>query len=43
VTIGEDNGLDGAICNVKYYKNPLTKYEITNSYNLLMYKNPPIQ
>jgi len=43
VTIGEDNGLDGAICNVKYYKTPLTKYEITNSYNLLMYKNPPVQ
>lgn len=42
-SVGDKNGLDGAICNIKYYKTPLTKYEITNSYNLLMYKNPPIQ
>lgn len=27
--IGGDN-LDGAICNIKYYKKPLTKYQITS-------------
>ena len=39
---GSSHGLDGAICNVKYYPNVLSKFEITNSYNLLMNKNPPI-
>ena len=39
--IGNDN-LDGAICNIKYYKKPLTKYQITSFYNLLNGKNPPI-
>jgi len=39
---GANHGLDGAICNVKYYPNVLSKFEITNSYNLLMNKNPPI-
>lgn len=39
---GSNHGLDGAICNVKYYPNVLSKFEITNSYNLLMNKNPPI-
>jgi len=39
---GSNHGLDGAICNVKYYPNALSKFEITNSYNLLMNKNPPI-
>jgi hypothetical protein len=43
VTVGDDHGVDGAICNIKYYKIPLSKYEISNSYNLLMYKNPPTQ
>jgi hypothetical protein len=43
VTIGQDNGVEGAICNIKYYTTPMTKHEIANSYNLLMYKNPPVQ
>jgi hypothetical protein len=42
ITVGESNGLDGAICNVKYHTSPLTKFQIANSYNLLMNKNPPI-
>jgi hypothetical protein len=37
-----DVGLDGAICNVKYYKTPLTKFQITNIYNVLNKQNPPI-
>ena len=40
-TIGDDN-LDGAICNIKYYKKPLTMFQITNIYNLLNGLNPPI-
>ena len=42
MTIGSNDGLDGAICNVTYYKTVLTKFQITNLYNLLMNKNPPI-
>lgn len=41
VTAGSDNGLYGAICNIKYHKHTLTKLEIVNSYNLLMNRNPP--
>lgn len=32
----------GAICNVRYYKTPIGKYDVITEYNLLMYKNPPI-
>ena len=42
MTVGEDGGLDGAVCNVTYYTNEQTKFQITNLYNLLMNKNPPI-
>ena len=42
ITIGSVKGLDGAICNVTYSKLPLTQMQITNTYNLFMNKNPPI-
>jgi hypothetical protein len=41
IIIGDVNGLDGSICNISYYSEPLTKYQITNLYNLYMNKNPP--
>jgi hypothetical protein len=41
ITLGSNNGLDGAICNIMYYKQLLSKNEIANSYNLLMFNNPP--
>jgi len=43
ITIGDQNGLDGAICNITYYKAPLSKRNILNEYNLLAHKNPPIE
>ena len=43
VTIGDHNGLDGAICNITYYTAPLSKRNILNEYNLLAHKNPPIE
>jgi hypothetical protein len=43
ITVGQDNGVNGAICNVVYYPKNLSLVEITNNYNLLMLKNPPIQ
>jgi hypothetical protein len=42
ITTGQHNGLNGAICNVIYYPRNLSFIEITNNYNLLMLKNPPI-
>lgn len=47
IIVGQDNGLVnndsiyGSICNVVYYKNPMTNVDIINNYNLLMFKNPP--
>ena len=42
VRIGSNNGLYGAICNINYYKTPLSKSQITTQYNLLAERNPPI-
>ena len=40
--VGENNGLDGAICNILYYNKPLTKFQVAESYNLLINQNPPV-
>jgi hypothetical protein len=40
-TIGQDKGLDGAICNVVYYPKNLSLIEIANNYNMLSLRNPP--
>lgn len=42
IKIGETNGLNGAICNVNYYSSPMSIYAISNLYNILRYKNPPV-
>lgn len=42
IVVGATDGLDGAICNIKYYPTNLTKFEIANTYNILMNKNPPV-
>ena len=39
---GSVTPIDGAICNIKYYKKTLTKYQIVNIYNILKGQNPPI-
>lgn len=41
VSVGSDNGLNGAICNVRYFNQPLSSQKIATMYNLLMYSNPP--
>ncbi len=35
-------GASGAICNVRYYKNPISQFDVIKEYNLLMFKNPPV-
>ena len=42
IQIGSANGLYGAICNVKYYRAPLTQTQIIQNYNLMYNKNPPV-
>jgi hypothetical protein len=42
IVIGDNDGLHGAICNVEYYNSPLSEIMITNTYNLYVNKNPPI-
>jgi hypothetical protein len=41
-TVGNENGLDGAICNVQYFTVPLTNADIANLYSLNVLKNPPV-
>jgi len=41
VIVGSNDGLDGAMCNIRYYATPLTSSQISNNYNLLMFQNPP--
>lgn len=42
ITVGESNGLAGAICNVNYYKQPITESYITTEYNLYYKSSPPV-
>jgi len=42
VMVGSNDGVDGAICNIRYYIGNQTRSQIANSYNLLMKKNPPV-
>lgn len=42
ITVGSDNGLSGALSNVRYYTKNLSSREIIKNYNLLMNKNPPV-
>ena len=35
-------GLHGAICNVVYYKTPLTPFQVAGNYNINRYNNPPV-
>jgi len=41
LTVGADNGLDGAISNIVYYPHTLTKNQIISQYNINSMRNPP--
>jgi len=38
---GEENGIQGSICNLIYYKEPISILQINNIYVNLQNKNPP--
>uniref|UniRef100_A0A6C0IGA9 Uncharacterized protein n=1 Tax=viral metagenome TaxID=1070528 RepID=A0A6C0IGA9_9ZZZZ len=42
LTIGADNGINGGICNVVYFKTPLTAPNVYYLYNLVKDKTPPV-
>lgn len=42
ISVGSSNGLDGAICNVAYYDYPLSKEQVTFTYNTFVGMNPPV-
>lgn len=42
LTIGEDDGISGGICNVVYFKSPLTTSKMYILYNMVKDKTPPI-
>jgi hypothetical protein len=42
IVSGHEDGINGGICNVVYYKNALTMEKISNIYNSVKMLNPPI-
>jgi hypothetical protein len=42
ITVGQDNGLQGGICNIMHYARPLIKTEIITLYELNKDVDPPI-
>lgn len=42
LTVGEDNGLGGGICNVVYFPASISRERIITNYKLLKNNNPPI-
>ena len=42
LTVGQDNGISGDICNLIYYKSPMSKSDIYRMYNIFKHKNPPV-
>ena len=42
LTTGTDNGINGGICNVIYFKTPISLVNIHHIYNNLNDSNPPI-
>lgn len=42
ITIGDINGLNGGICNIKYFKNAINSSQINEMYNNVKKNNPPI-
>lgn len=42
LTIGHDNGIEGGICNVVYFKHPLSTTNIYYLYNMVKDRAPPV-
>lgn len=42
IRTGSENGLSGAISNIRYYNTNMSRRDIANIYNMLLNKNPPV-
>jgi hypothetical protein len=42
LTIGQNNGIEGGICNVVYFRKPVTATNIYYLYNMVKNKSPPV-
>ena len=42
ILVGDTNGINGSICNLVYYNNPMTQTKISQIYNTYSIKNPPV-
>jgi hypothetical protein len=42
ISIGQDNGLSGGICNMVYFNRPLLGYEISTMYKINKNNDPPM-
>jgi hypothetical protein len=44
IIIGADKpkNVPGAICNIRYFRTPLTSAQIARTYNMLFMSNPPV-
>jgi hypothetical protein len=42
ISIGDENGVDGGVCNVRYYKHPLSPEQIALTYNTMIISELPI-
>ena len=42
ITIGDEQGLSGGICNVVYFPQSISKDRIDINYKILSNKNPPV-
>jgi hypothetical protein len=42
LTTGEDNGVNGGICNIVYYNKPLSSININYLYNMIKDLSPPV-
>jgi len=42
ISVGDNDGIDGGICNVRYYKHPLSPEQIALTYNTMILSELPI-
>ena len=42
ISVGDGEGVSGAICNLVYFPSYMSKTRIETNYNLFKNKNPPI-
>ena len=42
LTIGQDKGIEGGICNLIYFRKPLTTANVYFIYNMVKNRNPPV-